>query len=197
MQICKIHSNTVISLFDIFEKARDDTFKPITGISNRYKTWVAHIDLKTCPFCREYHGKIFETNEIPLHEPPVHPNCRCNIQPLKTIKAGLATNNGKDGADYWLKYNGELPDYYISEQQLESIGWKHGDRLSQYAPGRMLGRSFYQNKEHKLPDAPERIWYEADINYSVGRRNLHRIYWSNDGLIFVTYDHGKTFYEIV
>ncbi len=51
MQICKIHSNTVISLFDIFEKARDDTFKPITGISNRYKMWVAYIDLKTCPLC--------------------------------------------------------------------------------------------------------------------------------------------------
>ena len=41
------------------------------------------------------------------------------------------------------------------------------------------------------------IWYEADINYSDGYRALHRILYSNDGLIFVTYDHYKTFVEIV
>lgn len=44
--------------------------------------------------------------------------------------------------------------------------------------------------------APGRIWYEADINYYEGRRNKHRILFPNDGLIFVTYDHYLTFYEI-
>ena len=38
--------------------------------------------------------------------------------------------------------------------------------------------------------------YEADVNYYEGRRNRHRVLWSNDGLIFVTYDHYSTFYEI-
>lgn len=42
----------------------------------------------------------------------------------------------------------------------------------------------------------KRIWYEADINYTGGFRNGHRIVYSNDGLIFVTYDHYNTFYEI-
>ena len=42
-----------------------------------------------------------------------------------------------------------------------------------------------------------RIWYEADINYKKGRRNSQRILWSNDGLIFVTYDHYRTFFEVV
>lgn len=197
MQIYKTYGNPVIQFLNIYEKARDDTFIPITGVSNRFKNWVAHIDLKTCQICREYNGKIFEMNEIPLYEPPVHPNCRCEIQPMKTIEAGLATNNGIDGADYWLKYYGTLPDYYISEQQLKELGWKYGERPSQYAPGKMLGRLPYENKERKLPNVPGRIWYEADINYTQGRRNNHRIFWSNDGLIFVTYDHGKTFYEIV
>jgi len=41
-----------------------------------------------------------------------------------------------------------------------------------------------------------RIWYEADLNYIHGKRNGQRIVFSNDGLIFVTYDHYKTFYEI-
>ena len=53
------------------------------------------------------------------------------------------------------------------------------------------------NSDGHLPQKPGRIWYEADINYTPGRRNLHRILWSNDGLIFVTYDHYETFYEII
>ena len=54
----------------------------------------------------------------------------------------------------------------------------------------------YQNSNGHLPDSPDRIWYEADINYYSGKRNKHRILYSNDGLMFVTYDHYRTFYEI-
>ena len=39
-------------------------------------------------------------------------------------------------------------------------------------------------------------WYEADINYTGGFRTHDRILYSNDGLIFVTYEHYQTFYEI-
>lgn len=45
--------------------------------------------------------------------------------------------------------------------------------------------------------AAGRIWYEADLNYYEGRRNGHRLLFSNDGLFFVTYDHYKTFYELM
>ena len=38
--------------------------------------------------------------------------------------------------------------------------------------------------------------YEADFDYSGGYRNDCRLLYSNDGLIFVTYDHYATFYEI-
>ena len=37
------------------------------------------------------------------------------------------------------------------------------------------------------------------INYGLknsGKRNRQRIVYSNDGLIFVSYDHYQTFYEI-
>ncbi|MBD9010701.1 MAG: hypothetical protein EGR16_10275 [Clostridiales bacterium] len=47
-----------------------------------------------------------------------------------------------------------------------------------------------------LPAVPNRIWYEADINYEFGYRGTERILFSNDGLIFVTYDHYATFIEI-
>lgn len=42
-----------------------------------------------------------------------------------------------------------------------------------------------------------RTWQEADINYVNGKRNTDRILFSSDGLLFVTYDHYETFYEIV
>ena len=76
------------------------------------------------------------------------------------------------------------------------MGWKQGDRPSQFAPGKMATMGVYENYNGKLPFASGRIWYEADINYTPGRRNLHRILWSNDGLMFVTYDHYLTFYEV-
>lgn len=61
----------------------------------------------------------------------------------------------------------------------------------------MIGGNIYRNNEGRLPDAPGRIWYEADINYQYGFRNGHRILYSNDGLIFATYDHFWTFVEII
>lgn len=61
----------------------------------------------------------------------------------------------------------------------------------------MYFKGIYDNSDGHLPDKSGRIWFEADINYYEGRRNRHRILWSNDGLIFVTYDHYKTFYEII
>ena len=55
----------------------------------------------------------------------------------------------------------------------------------------------YKNKNGHLPTASGREWIEADLNYKFGFRNDQRILFSNDGLIFVTYDHYKTFCEII
>lgn len=55
----------------------------------------------------------------------------------------------------------------------------------------------YYNRNGHLPSAAGRTWYEADIDYTRGYRNSSRILFSNDGLIFVTYDHYGTFCEII
>ena len=77
-------------------------------------------------------------------------------------------------------------------------GWrsKKGN-LTDVLPGYMIGGDVYQNDDKKLPEAPGRVWYEADINYEGGFRNRQRVLYSNDGLLFATYDHYHTFYEIV
>ena len=61
----------------------------------------------------------------------------------------------------------------------------------------MLTKEQYFNRNGHLPESPGRIWYEADINYSGGFRNEQRILYSNDGLLFVTFDHYRTFIEII
>ncbi len=181
----------------VIDKARDDTFEPITGERIKYKIWQANLDEKTCFNCADNHGRIFDVNDTAVMKPPLHINCRYTFDKMESIEAGNATNNGKDGADYWLKYYGYLPEYYISRPQLEELGWIQGDRPSKFAPGKMFGGDVYDNDDRELPNKIGRVWYEANINYIIGRRNLHRIMWSNDGLIFVTYDHYRTFYEIV
>jgi len=54
----------------------------------------------------------------------------------------------------------------------------------------------YHNFDGKLPDAPWRIWYEAERNSVAAVEGKERILYSSDGLIFVTYDHYMTFVEV-
>ena len=166
--------------------------------SKNYKNWIAVLDVKTCYSCRSRHGQIYETDEYVFEKPPLHLYCRCLIRPMKAKLAGTATNLKENGADWWLKNNGMLPDYYITLKDAERIGYKRNKgNLGAVVPGRMLLKGIYKNKDGHLPEEPDRIWFEADINYNSGKRNSQRILWSNDGLIFVTYDHYETFYEII
>lgn len=92
---------------------------------------------------------------------------------------------------------GVLPDYYISKKDAQKQGWiPRNGNLADILPGMMIGGDVYRNRDGRLLDAPGRIWYEADIDYSGGYRNDCRLLYSNDGLIFVTYDHYATFCEI-
>lgn len=116
---------------------------------------------------------------------------------MQAIIAGNATKDGDSGADWYLKNIGILPNNYVSFDYASERGWKYGKSPSKYIPGKMLTRGIYENYNEHLPVSLGRIWYEADINYYEGKRNSHRIIWSNDGLIFVTYNHYETFYEII
>ena len=165
--------------------------------SKNYKAWFSVVDIWRCISCKERHGQIYEIHDIPNPSPPLHEKCRCYIQPLDAKRAGTATINGINGADWWLVHFSVLPQYYLTEAQAESIGWvRHLGNLHRVAPEKMLTKGIYRNHNGHLPTVPGRIWYEADINYTRGWRGNDRIVWSNDGLIFVTYDHYRTFVEI-
>lgn len=165
--------------------------------SSKWKMWKTIIDLKTCLICRQNNGKIYGIKDKVHPSPPIHPNCRCIIEKMKSLLAGMATKDGAYGADFYLKVYGKLPDYYITPAEAIYKGWnsKKGD-LHLKCPGKMIYGGIYQNINKHLPNAPNRIWYEADINYISGYRGTDRILFSNDGLIFVTYDHYGTFIEV-
>lgn len=141
-------------------------------------------------------GKVHAMEENPTPKPPLHPYCRCVILPMERIAPGDASKEGGKGADYWQFYYGRLLDYYISKEDLEKQKWRKGEPPARYAPGKMVFGGVYNNENGHLPIAVGRIWYEADLNYYEGKRNGHRLLFSNDGLLFVTYDHYKTFYEL-
>ena len=179
------------------EKAWDDTFFPRVTTSTNWKHWCTVLDERLCQDCEDHRGKIYRMEEIPNPGPPLHPRCRCAILPMETIAPGEASKEGKNGAEHWQFYSGRLPDYYITKKELISLGWERGEPPKRYVPGKMVFGGVYENRNGHLPMAAGRIWYEADLNYYEGRRNGHRLLFSNDGLFFVTYDHYKTFYELM
>ena len=167
-------------------------------VSQHYKYWSSIMDLKRCRDCKKQHGQIYKINETPDPEPPLHENCRCGIVRMEAKVAGTATGKKIAGADWWLMRFHHLPSYYISKEEAIRSGWEARlGNLYPVAPGKMLEKGVYQNRNGHLPAEDGRIWYEADINYKSGWRNDQRILYSNDGLIFVTYDHYQTFVEIV
>ena len=166
--------------------------------SSKWVMWKAYLDLKTCVECKELHGKIFPTESVKrMVQYPQHIACRCMLSGMDVLPAGYATQDGLNGADYWLTHKGKLPENYITKEEAELLGWKSKKgNLADVAKGKMIGGNIYYNDNGHLPQANGRIWYEADINYTSGYRGTERILYSNDGLIFVTYDHYQTFYEI-
>lgn len=169
----------------------------ITYESKLWKIWRAIITPGTCYYCASMNGRILSVDDPKISEIPVHENCRCFVEAMTAIAVGTATNVGTDGVDLYVALHGTLPEHYISEAEAEAQGWKKWlGNLAEVLPGKMIGGKIYRNRNHKLPEANGRIWHEADFDYVSGYRNNCRLLYSNDGLLFVTYDHYITFYEI-
>lgn len=179
------------------KKSVDLLFRPSTHRSSDYKNWIAMLDLKTCIECKNSHGKIYPIEKILDIEPPLHERCRCKIEEMQATFIGMATMDGANGTDVYLSENGRLPSNYITKKQAKKSGWiSYLGNLNVVAPGKTIGGDIYYNRNGHLPNSSGRIWYEADINYTSGYRNDYRIIYSNDGLMFATYDHYVTFVQI-
>lgn len=103
----------------------------------------------------------------------------------------------KDEVALYLHLYGHLPDNFISKKEAQELGWdnKKGN-LDEVAPGKSIGGSHFGNYEGMLPEKKGRKYYECDLEYGGGYRGAKRLIYSNDGLIFYTEDHYKTFEQL-
>ena len=107
------------------------------------------------------------------------------------------TYTSKDEVAAYIHEFGHLPSNYISKTEARKAGWvANKGNLDEVLPGMSIGGSEFYNDEDLLPDAPGRTWTECDINYEGGYRGAERIVFSNDGLIFYTNDHYKSFEQL-
>ena len=164
------------------------------------KTWKEYLLGPTfahCIICLKRHGKVYHKDDTNIHHLPEHEKCLCYITWLRSVSVGNATKLGVGGPDYYLKNFNKLPDYYITKQQAKDLGWKPIlGNLDNVAPGKSIGGDIFYDRDNKLPKAPNRIWYECDIDYNGGYRNNFRLIYSNDGLMFKTDSHYNRFIAI-
>lgn len=99
----------------------------------------------------------------------------------------------KDDVALYIYTYGKLPANFITKKEAQALGWQGGS-LEPYAPGKCIGGSYYGNYEGTLPSKKGRSYTECDIDtLGSASRGAKRIVFSNDGLIYYTSDHYKTF----
>ncbi len=103
----------------------------------------------------------------------------------------------KDEVALYLHIYGKLPGNFVTKKEAQELGWdnKKGN-LDEVAPGKSIGGSYFGNYERLLPEKKGRKYYECDLEYEGGYRGAKRLIYSNDGLIFYTEDHYKTFEQL-
>ena len=94
-------------------------------------------------------------------------------------------------ADYIFAH-GELPENFLTKREAQNLGWdSRYNYVGEVAPGKSIG-----NYEGALPKVQGRQYYEADCWYTGGKRNAYRVIYSNDGHVWYTEDHYRTFTEL-
>ena len=103
----------------------------------------------------------------------------------------------KDDVALYIHTYKKLPVNYITKAQAQEMGWDpEKGNLSDVLPGMSIGGSAFGNYEGNLPRASGRRYFECDIDYDGGYRGPKRLIYSNDGLVFYTEDHYKTFEQL-
>lgn len=111
----------------------------------------------------------------------------------ETLREDGSYTSMQDVALYLYTYQ-KLPKNYVTKSEAKKMGWVASEgNLQDVCKGCSIGGDSFANREGKLPKESGRKYYECDIDYEGGTRNGKRIIYSNDGLIYYTEDHYKTF----
>jgi len=92
----------------------------------------------------------------------------------------------------YVKSNHKLPEYYITKSEAKNQGWNPSKKnLCDILPGKAIGGDKFSNREKSLPKGEQ--YYEADVNYDCGNRGADRIIFTEDGNVWLTKNHYKSF----
>ena len=98
----------------------------------------------------------------------------------------------EDIMNYLIEY-GQLPNNFITKKEAKKLGWSGGS-LEPYAPGKCIGGDYFGNYEKVLPVVSGRTYHECDIDtLNAKSRGAKRIIYSDDGQIYYTDNHYKSF----
>lgn len=112
-------------------------------------------------------------------------------QDEESVVYGEAYTSKEEVALYLHLYE-ELPPNFITKNEAKKLGWVNNKgNLSEVAPGMSIGGDNFGNYEGILPKGKK--YHECDIDSDGGYRNSKRIVYSQDGCIYYTEDHYKTF----
>ena len=103
----------------------------------------------------------------------------------------LGSYTSKEEVALYIHLYGELPMNFMTKKHAKALGWE-GGALEPVAPGMSIGGDYFGNYEGLLPE--DREYTECDIDTrGKDNRGAKRIVFSDDGLIYYTEDHYKTF----
>ena len=112
--------------------------------------------------------------------------------PAAVEKDGSYTSP-EDVAEYIHNF-GTLPANFITKKQAQKKGWVSSEgNLWDVAPGMSIGGDYFGNREGLLPDGD---YHECDVNYAGGFRGGERLIYGDDGSIYYTNDHYKSFTQL-
>ena len=102
---------------------------------------------------------------------------------------GTVTEDGiydsKDEVALYIHTYGRLPQNYVTKSQHNAMG---------EPTDKCCGGDRFYNKEGLLPNKSGRLYYECDIDtLGTKSRGQKRIVFSNDGLVYYTGDHYRSF----
>ena len=119
---------------------------------------------------------------------------KANSNKISISESGAYTDKVRVAA--YINQFAKLPHNYITKGEAQKLGWQTKGTLDKVAPGKSIGGDKFGNYEGILPKKNGRTYRECDIDYVKGNRNAKRIVYSNDGLIYYTGDHYKTFTKL-
>ena len=103
------------------------------------------------------------------------------------------TYTSKEDVALYIHLYGKLPENFITKKEAKALGWEGGS-LEPYAPGKSIGGDRFGNYEGILPEEDGVTYKECDIDtMGADQRGAKRIVFSNEGAVYYTEDHYKSF----